>query len=258
MCSKRIVSKWRKTTILAGSVPLSAYIPETQLMNARTLERMLESYGLVYAKPDRGSLGIGVIQVEKRGGRYRIHEGVRILERDSVRQVFEWISSNKRKGSYLVQRGIRVIRHGGRPVDFRVMAQRNAGGAWEISGMLARVAHPGKAVTNGSQGGSIHDARELLAASLGERQADRLLRQFRRLATLTAARFDATHPGMNELGLDIAVDSQGKSWILEVNTRPDPKPFKLLRDQSMLRRIVRLGKGYGRVFNLKVTKARRG
>lgn len=258
MGSKRIVSKWRKTVILAGSAALSAHIPETMRLNSPTLERMLNRHGLVYAKPDRGSLGIGVIRIEKRGGVYRIHEAVRIVEKDSFRHAYEWIESHRRKGVYLAQRGIRVIRHGGRPVDFRVMAQRNAGGAWEVSGMLARVAHPRKAVTNGSQGGSIHDARVPLAAALGERRADRLQRQFRRLARLVAARFDSLHPGMNELGLDIAVDAQGRCWILEVNTRPDPRPFKLLNDQSMLRKIVRLGKGYGRVYNLRVTKARKG
>ncbi|CAM3987156.1 YheC/YheD family protein [Cohnella lubricantis] len=258
MSSIRIVSKWRKTKILERSMPLAAHLPETRQMDAHTMKRMLDRYGLVYAKPDRGSLGIGVIRIEKKGAIYRIHEASRQVDRHNYSQAYQWIASHKRQGSYLAQRGIRVIRHAGRPVDFRVMAQRNSEGAWEVSGVLARAAHPRKAVTNGSQGGSIHEARDILAAALGERQAGLLLKQFRKLAMLAAARFDRSSPGMNELGLDIAVDRQGRSWILEVNTRPDPRPFKLLRDPRVLRRIVRLGKGYGRVYNLHITKARRG
>lgn len=258
MSSATISSKWRKTRILAGSAALSAHIPETRRLDAGRLKEMLDRYGLVYAKPERGSLGIGVIRVEKRGSAYRIQEGTRIADLPSFRQVAKRIASRAGKRSYLAQRGIRVIRHAGRPVDFRVMAQRKSDRSWEVSGMLARVAHPRKAVTNGSQGGSIHDAWQLLTAAFGERRADGIRRQFRRLAQLAAARFDSAHPGINELGLDIAVDGQGRCWILEVNTKPDPKPFKLLRDQSMLRRIVRLGRGYGRVYDLNVTKARRG
>ncbi|GIO14678.1 hypothetical protein J19TS2_42330 [Cohnella xylanilytica] len=252
-----LVSKWSKTQILRRSKALARHLPETRLMNARTLKGMLDRYGLAYVKPVVGSLGRGVIKVEKRGRGYRVHAGTSRVRFDSYAKAYRWILAHKRKRTYLAQRGIRVLRRGGRPVDFRVMIQRRPDRKWEVTGTLARVAHPLKAVTNGSQGGTIYSASGLLRAKVGKRGAKRLVRRFHRLARLTAARLNRVS-GLNELGLDVAVDGKLRTWILEVNSRPDAKPFKLLRNRSMLRRIVRLGRLYGRKYDLRVTKAKRG
>jgi glutathione synthase/RimK-type ligase-like ATP-grasp enzyme len=254
-----ITSKWEKTKMLVGSPALAPHVPETKRMNGRTLKKLLDRYGMAYVKPVSGSLGNGVMKVEREAqGTYRIHAGTRQKRLSTYREAYRWIDAHKRNRPYLAQRGIRVLRFGGRPVDFRVMIQRRSDRTWEVTGKLARVAHPLKAVTNGSQGGSIYPVDRVLARKAGRTRAQRLLRTFDRLARLTARRFGRFHPRMNELGLDIAVDGKLRAWILEVNTRPDPKPFKLLPDPAMLRRIVRLARGYGQTYNLKITKARRG
>lgn len=256
---RTITDKWTKTRIIKGSAALKAHIPDTRRLDRCAFERMLKRYGLVYVKPVNGSCGIGVMRAERRGSEgVAVQAGTRVARFATSGQAFRWIVRRKGKRPYLAQRGIRVIRISGRPVDFRVVIQRNRVRKWEVTGMLARVAHPRKAVTNGSQGGSIRSAREVLVSQAGRRQTERLIRGFARLARLTAKQFARSYPRMNELGLDIAVDGKLRSWILEVNTRPDPRPFVLLDDPSMLRRIVRLARGYGRICNLKVTKAKKG
>ncbi len=252
-----LVSKWSNVRMMRQSKALASYLPETRLMSSSALKRMLDRYGIAYVKPVVGSLGRGVIKVEKRGRGYRVHAGTSRVKFDSYAKAYRWILAHKRKRAYLAQRGIRVLRRGGRPVDFRVMIQRRPDRKWEVTGTLARVAHPLKAVTNGSQGGTIYSASELLRAKVGKRGAKRIMRRFHRIARLTASRLGRGR-GTNELGLDIAVDSKRRTWILEVNSKPDAKPFKLLRNQSMLRRIVKLARGYGRKYNLRVTKAKRG
>lgn len=219
---------------------------------------MLHRYGMVYVKPDNGSMGVGVIRVEVRKGYYSYHQGTHPVKCRSFRSLAAQLHRITRHKRYLIQKGIHVLRHHGRPFDFRVMIQRRPDRIWEPTGTAGRVAHPRKAVTNGSQGGTIYDPKELLRRPAGRRGARRLLRRMDRMALLTSAKMAKRYPFMNELGLDIAVDHRLKPWILEVNTRPDPCPFTLLPDSSLINRIVAYGKAYGRTYPLNCGKARPG
>ncbi len=253
-----VSSKWIKTRVLARSASMAPHIPTTLRLNRGTLARLLNRFGMVYVKPVSGSLGVGVMRIDRFRGSWVIQAGKKRIAFSAFRTMFRWLRKRMNGKSYLVQRGIRMLRYKGRPVDFRVMVQKSRRTGWKITGTAARVAHPRKAVTNGSQGGSIYAAKSLLRRLSGSRQATRLSRKFKRFGLLTARRFSQAYPRMRELGLDIAVDRRLRSWILEVNTRPDPCPFAKLANSSMLRNIVRCARGYGRFYNLRCVKARRG
>lgn len=255
---KVVSSKWIKTKVLAGSSKLAAHIPRTLRLTQATLSKLMNRYGMVYIKPVSGSLGVGVMRLDRRKGMWVVRAGRIRKTFTSYWKMFRWLRKRTKGKPYLVQRGIHVLRHKGRPVDFRIMVQKSKGVGWTVTGTVARVAHPRKVVTNGSQGGSIYGTRSLLIKTSAYKQVSRLSRLFSRLAKSTAARFQRTYPRMRELGLDIAVDRKHRAWILEVNTRPDPCPFTKLANPSMLRKIVRFGKGYGRSYDLRCFKARRG
>jgi glutathione synthase/RimK-type ligase-like ATP-grasp enzyme len=253
-----VSSKWTKTKLLTRSALLNAHIPQTRRLSEESLKRMLRRYGMVYVKPDTGSCGVGVMKLEQTRRRWIVHSGARRRTFPAYRALFRWLCSSTNGRPYLAQRGVRVIRWRGRPIDFRVMIQKGGKTRWTVTGTAARVAPPRKAVTNGSQGGAIYGARTLLRRVTGTKRAERTLGQFTALARATAARFSHAYPRMRELGLDIAVDRTGKCWVLEVNTHPDPCPFTKLSDKAMLRRIVRYARGYGRCYDLRCRKARRG
>ncbi|WP_239618156.1 YheC/YheD family protein [Cohnella mopanensis] len=253
-----VSSKWIKTKMLEGSSSLAAHIPTTLRLTQNTLNRMLTRYGMVYVKPVSGSLGIGVMRVERSKGKWKVQSGLKISSFSTFQKMFRWLRSQIRGTPYLVQRGIHVLRHRGRPLDFRVMIQKARLQGWLVTGTAARVAHPRKAVTNGSQGGSIFGAKSLLRRIAGRKQAAKALKTFNRLAYSTARRFTLAYPRMRELGLDIAVDTKDRAWILEVNTKPDPCPFTKLNDSSMIRNIVKIARGYGRTYCLECNKAKRG
>lgn len=257
---KTLSSKWLKTRIAEKSASLRPHVPETKRWGRSSFEGMLRRHGLVYVKPANGSCGVGVMRAElrRRTGAVDVQSGTTRVRLASPREAYGWIERRKPAKPYLVQQGIRVLRKEGRPIDFRVVIQRNGAREWEVSGMLARVASPGKAVTNGSQGGSIYSADDVLAEQAGKSEAARIAAGFERLARETARQFALSYPRMNELGLDIAVDKRLRSWILEVNTKPDPRPFALLDDPSMLQKILELAKGYGRIFDMTVRKAKKG
>lgn len=251
-------SKWIKTKLLQSHRELAKLIPTTQLFSPKHLLDMLERYGMVYVKPDIGSQGNGVMRVEKRGTAFYYQMGVKKLSFRSFQEMFQ--SLNKQTGGkrYLIQKGIHLLTYDSRPFDFRVMIQRNSKREWEVTGTVGRVAHPRKAVTNGSQGGTIYPANHLIRASADHVKTNSLLRKINRIALVVAAQMSRTHPELNELGLDLAIDRDLTPWILEVNTHPDPCPFTKLKEKKSIQKIVAYGKAYGRYYPLNCTKSKQG
>lgn len=254
---KTIASKLIKTRIVLRNKHLQKHVPATHPFNQKRLSAMLARYGMIYVKPDAGSLGVGVMRVEKKGGTYRYQSGVRTFTFPTFEKLFRSLQSACGSKRYLIQKGVHVLKHEGNPFDFRVMIQKKPSGGWECTGTAGRVAHPLKAVTNGSQGGTIYSVTDLIEPKYGSEATTSLLQKMEQLAQLTAAQFGRSYPAMNELGLDIAVDRKLKPWILEVNTHPDPCPFTKLEDKKIIRKIVMYAKAYGRRYSLTCSKAKK-
>lgn len=254
---KYVSSKLIKTKVLLQNQSLIEYVPRTAGLTSHRLLHMLNRYKMVYIKPVSGSLGIGVIKVEQIGSNYRYREDIHTYTFRTFHQMYDSIQRRIGTKPYLVQKGIIMLRHNNRPFDFRVMVQRNGEGRWDCTGVAARLAHPKRAVTNGSQGGTIYTAVDLLSKVMDQAKAEKIVNQMRQIGLMTANQFDSSYSAMNELGLDVAVDRKHKLWIIEVNTRPDPCPFTKLPDATMIKTIVEYGKGYGRTYNLRCTKAQK-
>lgn len=280
----RISDKLTKTRVLVKSPELRKHIPVTRRMGKSSLREMLQKYGMVYIKPCCGSLGQGVIRIEgpagsgetgvsgetgasgeehtpgasERGEQYRYQAGTQVSSVTGYDKLYRAIAGETQGKPYLVQKGIRLLTYDGRPYDIRVMVQKSPKGQWEATGIAGRVAHPRKVVTNGSQGGTIYPVEVLLKAYTSMNKQAALIAAMKRLGVKAAKQLSSSYPGLREIGVDIALDKGLHPWILEVNTFPDPCPFTKLPDDRMLRRIVRYGKAYGRIYNLKCMKAKRG
>ena len=252
-----VSSKLTKTRVMLRSGELAKHVPATHSFGDRRLAAMLDRYRMVYIKPDTGSLGVGVMRVERAGRGYRYQSGTRVYAFSTFRALLRALKRAIGSRRYLIQKGVHVLRRAGRPFDFRIMIQRAPNRRWVCTGSVGRVAHPRKIVSNGSQGGTIYPVMTLLRPVAGAKKASRLSKRMERLARLSAAQMGRAYPAMNELGLDIAVDRGLRPWILEINTRPDPCPFTKLNDPAAIRRIVRYAQAYGRSYCLKCSKARK-
>lgn len=235
--------KWVKTNVLKRNRAVRPHVPPTQRYSRAALVRMLNAFGMVYVKPNRGSHGRGVIRVEKHKNRagaaaYSVHIGSLRRNGLGMAALLAALRPHVSRELYLIQRGIHLLRHQGRKFDIRLVTQLDRKRNWRVTGVLARVAQPGKAVTNGSQGATIRTCFVALSSSLRRRDRIRVIAGLRRLGLQSARTLRRSFPQLNELGFDIAVDGSRRSWILEVNTRPEAIPFRKLANKSMYRRIL--------------------
>jgi len=243
-----VYSKWVKAKILLKNGSLKRYVPDTKLLGQKTLFSMLETYGTVFVKPDRGSAGQGILRVQKLApDQYRLRYGLKIRNYASFPALFEGILQVKMNRPYIVQQGIDLLRYRDRPFDVRVMVQLAPNKTWAVTGYIGRAAHPGKIVTNYHNGGTPLPLETLLKPHTDAQSRAGLIRRLETLGIDIAKQMKAAYPGMREFGIDFAIDRQLKPWILEVNTRPDMYIFNTLQDKRMFRRMVRYARAYGRI-----------
>jgi hypothetical protein len=245
---QRVRSKLAKTEVLMQDIRLRDYIPQTELLSSDTLAAMLGLYGMVYVKPDLGTFGNGVMRVEAVPGGYLVQLGTQLHSCTTLEDLYEGILRLKSKGRYVIQRGIELLRHQDRRFDVRVMVQQNPEGRWETTGIIGRLSHPKRIVTNYHSGGTPLEFATLASEHLDAGEQREYVQRLAILGTTVARQLTTRYPRLREIGIDVAMDTSLQPWILEVNTLPDPFIFKRLKVKSVFRRIYRYAKAYGR-FN---------
>ncbi|CAM4010476.1 YheC/YheD family protein [Cohnella lubricantis] len=250
MTIQRVRSKSAKTKALLANPEMALHVPQTRPMNRQSVREMLQQYGMIYVKPVNGTFGRGVIRLEWRANRahpYWFQSSLRQYRFRTFEAMYAKLLTVKRTQSYLAQQGIELLRHEDRRFDFRVMVQRSPQGIWETTGIIGRLAHPRKIVTNYHSGGTPMPAETLLLPYLGDEPALQAYRgELEALGVEVARTLEQRFPRLQEIGIDVAVDSELNPWILEVNTLPDPYLFRKLNDPAIFRRIYEYAVAYGR------------
>lgn len=235
-----IFSKWAKTKALLDSTVVRQYIPDTRKLSRSSLNTMLKSYGMVYVKPENGTYGKGVIRVEQRGNdKYTYQLGTKEKNFGDYETFYLSLLRETNKKSYLIQKGIHLLKYKKLRFDIRVMIQLSPKGVWETTGLIGRVAHPGKIVTNYHSGGKIKDVKRLFGEYLSTNEIQKVMHKLDKLGVDTAKHLHKKYPGIRQIGLDIGFDHSWIRWIIEVNTNPDPYIFNKLSDKSMFRKVMR-------------------
>lgn len=236
---KHVLSKWLKTKAILKDPQIRKLVPETRKMTETSLRSMLSRYSMVYVKPESGTYGKGVMRVENVGGSYTYQAEEKKHAFDSFGELYRSIARRKGKRSYLVQKGIHLLKYKGRRFDIRVMVQRGPKRAWETTGLIGRVAHPRKIVTNYHSGGKPTEVRTLLKPFASGPKLSSIEQRLSRVGYDAARTLGRKYPGLSMVGADIGLDVDFRPWIIELNTNPDPYIFRHLKDKSISRKVMR-------------------
>ncbi|GAB6929044.1 hypothetical protein JCM10914A_30270 [Paenibacillus sp. JCM 10914] len=245
--SSSIKSKWKKTQWLMEEAYFRKYIPATLPFSKKNLKSMLSDYANVYFKPTGGSGGNNIIRIRKTDQGYQKQLNTKKTTYENTDQLFRELNRHAGSRPYLLQKGIRLAKSNGKPFDTRVMVQKTTQGNWVSTVLFTKIGNPSKVATNYNQGGTIGTFNRTMArAGFDASFIQQMESELKELGVATGHNFDRHYKGFKELGLDVAIDSKGRPWILEVNTRPQFYPLKYLKDQSLYKRAVAYGKQYGR------------
>lgn len=238
-------NKWTIHQTFSQKTRFRQHMPETVLYQSSSdLLRMLKTNPVVYVKPINGTGGRGILRIE------RLKEGQSLYDIQGRRQNRQIISPRKvtlskleaiirqwcAGGRFLVQQGIPLRLPGGRFHDYRMLVQKNGQGVWELTGIAGRVGAARSVTSNLHGGGHAVRAEVLLKEWLGSAEkADKAMKSAEKLGLEAAAFLEESFGTLCELALDLAIDRQGRIFVLEVNPKPAREVFARTGDSSTYR-----------------------
>ncbi|AWB42961.1 endospore coat-associated protein YheC [Paenibacillus sp. CAA11] len=229
------MKKYREMLSIPGLRP---HLPETHWATNSRILRMLKVHSSLFIKPNHGSGGSGIIRVRRlrRGYEVRCGSSRKVVGPSSVLRAIH--SFRKPKHRYLVQKGLRLEKYHGTIFDIRVYLQKPKQ-TWMIAGVAARIAAPHKFVTNYHKGGHAESLQRVLLSLFQNNQAkvDAYHQKIKNISITVARTVNRSHP-IHELGVDLAIDKNGRIWIIEANSHPGHMLFTQLSDHTMIRTIM--------------------
>ncbi|MCM3570955.1 YheC/YheD family protein [Neobacillus mesonae] len=247
-------NKWELWKRLSPIESLRSHLPATMLLTDITvLENMLNQYDSIYLKPTGGTLSRGIRKVEKSPAGYivtypsfRNPAGSQKLI-EHPKSIQKWFHKLQNK-EYLAQQAITMKRYQNRPIDFRIIMQKDGKGKWDCSGVFGKFGKSGGIITNFSRSGYIRSGLKTFRQAFGmnNKKAQNKVEEIKKIAFEICRVFDQ-YGNYGDLGIDLMVDHDGKVWILEVNTKDTYHRFPLhINNKKLYRKIVTAPFRYGK------------
>ncbi|WP_246469237.1 YheC/YheD family protein [Cohnella nanjingensis] len=221
---------------------IKTLLPDTKAATKSNIYKMIMKYDSLYLKPDEGTGGRGIYKITKTKNGFVLRSGTTSRKYHTFDALCSSLDKFLYKNKYVVQKGIHLLKHDGRSFDIRVMVQKNRKGQLETTGIIGRLAKPGKIVTNFHSGGTPLPIDILLQSHLSRAARANFIKRIKTLGRKASIVLRESYRRKKAFGVDIAIDSNWKPWILEINTGPDRSIFNTLKDKTMYRKILRYSK----------------
>lgn len=222
----RFLNKWEVHQILSSNSHLTPFLPKTELITSKTvLNSMVQLYPAVFLKPINGSQGKRIYRISHSDEGFELDystfSGHLLRDYLSFDELFQSLLPRIKKEAFIVQEGIDLLNYENRPMDFRILCHKRNFSQWKISSAVARVSAENQFVANLARGGSLYTIKDALSSSFELSEADHIRKLLNELSLEIAEALGMFSGGLfGEFGIDLAIDSGGHPWIIEVNTKP--------------------------------------
>ena len=243
--SRDYIGKWNTYNYLLSHDFVAKYLPVTiRYQNFNDVLIMLRSYKFIFIKSFYGKRGQEVMSIEKAGSNnsYKVatfSNGLREIEisnTQELKKTVEEFMDNNTGGSFLVQQGVRLLNYKNRPFDIRILLIKDSQGKWQAINSYARIAAKEyQIITNYSVGSECNFYSNIYPELLKQSNVNiPTPKEISNTTVKIAYHIEKEFGSFGELGLDIAVDINGKLWFLEVNTKPDKDLVEGLDDNRQV------------------------
>jgi len=242
--NEQFLDKYQVYQILSQEPSMKKLMPETKPFQFNQLRPFLKTHSTVFLKPTNGSLGSGIIRIcrlENDKNEWLMESNTASGTMASVHQLPALLRKcAKRIGRqpYIMQQGLNLSTYENRPVDFRVLVQKNGKGQWSVTSTVGRIANDQQFVSNLARGGTIRKAADVLQ-EMNDLPLKPSVLELKRSALEIAQHFERLAEGQYaELGIDLAIDVNGKIWMIEINSKPSKTDDSIINPTSTIRPSV--------------------
>ncbi len=220
------LDKWEVYQTLLKYEEMQPHLPITSRFDdENSLAFMLTNHSLLFIKPENGSQGKGIYQLELDDNHFKLRSssfnGKHERFFHSLKGVYNTLKKRIHKRPYIVQQAIPLKRLNGRSLDFRILCCRTFSGEWRVISAVARVSAEEKFVANIAQGGELHSIDKALDFLFTNNQKKQLKAFLYELSIESVQILSNEIDGdYGEFGVDIGLDEEGFPWIIEINTKP--------------------------------------
>lgn len=228
------LGKWALYKKLSKYEEMRPYLPETiRYRSVDDLQNMLANHCLVYIKSFYGSRGSEVMTVRKKENGYVIkfyHGGLKSKFANGFEQIENLINHFFGDKPLILQEGINVLTYKGRRLDFRLLICKNGSGQWQVIYNQANVAKPGATITTFGENYKNYDQVYRYFQMPGQCKSMPTDKKLRKETIKIAQYIEKEFGPHGEIGMDMAVDRNGKIWFIEANAKPEKLPIPGFED----------------------------
>lgn len=248
--------KWQLAELVASS-SVSRYLPHTErYTKPQDALKYIQKYKAVVAKPSGGSHGRGVVAVFRKTEK----EPCNIVGRtqgnahmshtfSDTNQALAWLHRFIGSRSYILQPYLHLRTPDHLPFDIRVLMQKDELQSWQLTGMAVRTGNAHSLTSNLHGGGKAEKITPFLEKICANKQtATQVEQEIYTLCHRVTRLIEHEHGRLCELGVDIGVDSRGRVWLLEVNSKPGRQVFRQAGEREMYVTAIRRPMLYARAL----------
>jgi hypothetical protein len=240
-------NKWTVYRSFRKEPVFRAHLPATRLYESpHDVAVMLRRYPTIYFKPINGTGGRGILRIDRMRGGLLLLQGrnhlrnivsQRRIKRENLAAVIRsWDLGGDR---YIVQQGLNIKLPSGRVHDYRMLVQKNGTGDWDVTGCAGRIGPKHSITSNLHGGGEAVGMDSLLRQWIGSESKIAQIRETAESLGIEASKhLEKQFGALCELALDLAIDREGRVWLLEVNPKPSREVFIQAGEVEVYRQAI--------------------